>query len=319
MCPRRFRYQKYRNLPRTQLRWFLIGVPVMRKKTRSLKSEWKTPYLFIAPFLISFLLFFAFPSLYSLVLSFFKYRGYGEAKFIGLNNYRTLLNYSAFWKAVRNTFFYFLGHIIPVMVGAFASALILCSKRMAKVQKIFKPLLFLPQVVPVMATALTFRVIFATNTGVINQMFHLNIPWLSDTTLMRLCVLALVIWRSTGWFMVIFLAGLTTINADLYEAATLDGATFMQQTIRITLPLMKPIFLFAFVMDAISSFKLYTEVNVMIAGTANAPTDAATIMNMITQNMENGNFGGASAAGWLLFIMIALISLLEQRLLRSED
>lgn len=119
--------------------------------------------------------------------------------------------------------------------------------------------------------------------------------------------------------MVIFLAGLTTINADLYEAATLDGATFMQQTTRITLPLMKSIFLFAFVMDAISSFKLYTEVNVMIAGTANAPTDAATIMNMITQNMENGNLGGASTAGWLLFIMIAVISVLEQQLLRSED
>lgn len=291
----------------------------MRKKPRSLKSERITPYLFIAPFIISFLLFFAFPALYSLVLSFFKYKGYGTAKFVGFNNYKTLLKYSAFWKAIRNTLFYFLGHIVPVMVGAFVSALILSSKRMQRVQKIFKPLLFLPQVVPVMATALVFRVIFATQTGVINQMLNLSVPWLEDTTLMRLCVLVLVIWRSTGWFMVIFLAGLTTINADLYEAATLDGATFFQHTIRITLPLMKPIFLFAFIMDAISSFKLYTEVNVMIAGTANAPTDAATIMNMITQNLENGNFGGASAAGWLLFIMIAVVSIVEQRLLRSED
>lgn len=291
----------------------------MRKKTKSLKSERITPYLFIAPFIISFLLFFAFPAMYSLVLSFFRYKGYGAAKFIGFGNYKTLLKYSAFWKSIRNTLFYFLGHIVPVMVGAFVSALILSSKRMQRVQKFFKPLLFLPQVVPVMATALTFRVIFATHTGVINQMLNLSVPWLEDTTLMRLCVLVLVIWRSTGWFMVIFLAGLTTINADLYEAATLDGASFFQHTIHITLPLMKPIFLFAFVMDAISSFKLYTEVNVMIAGTANAPTDAATIMNMITQNLENGNFGGASAAGWLLFILIAVVSILEQRLLRSED
>lgn len=291
----------------------------MQKKTRKLSSEKIIPYLFIAPFIVSFLLFFAFPALYSLFLSFFKYKGYGAAKFVGFDNYLTLLKYSAFWKAVRNTLFYFLGHIVPVMVGAFVSALILSAKRMQRVQKIFKPLLFLPQVVPAMATALTFRVIFATHTGVINQMLNLNVPWLEDTTLMRLCVLALVIWRSTGWFMVIFLAGLTTINSDLYEAATLDGANFYQHTIRITLPLMKPIFLFAFVMDAISSFKLYTEVNVMIAGTANAPTDAATIMNMITQNLENGSFGGASAAGWLLFIMIAVVSILEQRLLRSED
>lgn len=294
----------------------------MSKQNRapqSLHAERKIPYLFIAPFLISFLLFFAFPAAYSFVLSFYKYKGYGTATFVGFKNYISLLNYSAFWKSIRNTLFYFLVHIIPVMAGAFASALILSSKRMQRVQKYFKPLLFLPQVVPVMATALTFRIIFATHTGVINQMMNLTIPWLENATLMRLCVVALVVWRGTGWFMVIFLAGLTTINGDLYEASTLDGATFSQQTFHITLPLMKPIFLFAFIMDAISSFKIYTEVNVMIAGTANAPTDAASIMNMITQNLENGNFGTASAAGWLLFILIAAVSLVEQRLLRSED
>lgn len=290
-----------------------------KKEPKSLRSERKVPYLFIAPFLISFLLFFAFPAAYSFVLSFFKYKGYGTATFVGLKNYISLLNYSAFWKSIRNTLYYFLMHIIPVMAGAFISALVLSSKRMHRVQKLFKPLLFLPQVVPVMATALTFRIIFATHTGVINQMLNLSVPWLEDAVLMRLCVVALVVWRSTGWFMVIFLAGLTTINSDLYEASTLDGATYLQQTVHITLPLMKPIFLFAFIMDAISSFKIYTEVNVMIAGTANAPTDAASIMNMITQNLENGNFGTASAAGWLLFILIAVISVIEQRLLRSEE
>lgn len=290
-----------------------------KTEPKSLRSERKVPYLFIAPFLISFLLFFAFPAAYSFVLSFYKYKGYGTATFVGLKNYTSLLNYSAFWKSIRNTLYYFLMHIIPVMAGAFISALVLSSKRMQRVQKFFKPLLFLPQVVPVMATALTFRIIFATHTGVINQMMSLSIPWLEDATLMRLCVVALVVWRSTGWFMVIFLAGLTTINSDLYEASTLDGAAYLQQTVHITLPLMKPIFLFAFIMDAISSFKIYTEVNVMIAGTANAPTDAASIMNMITQNLENGNFGTASAAGWLLFILIAVISVIEQRLLRSEE
>ena len=290
-----------------------------KKEPKSLRSERKVPYLFIAPFLISFFLFFAFPAAYSLVLSFFKYKGYGKATFIGFDNYISLLKYSAFWKSIRNTLYYFLMHIIPVMVGAFVSALILSAKRMKRVQKIFKPLLFLPQVVPVMATALTFRIIFATHTGVINQMLNLSIPWLEDPTLMRLCVVALVVWRSTGWFMVIFLAGLTTINSDLYEASTLDGATPLQQTFYRTIPLMKPIFLFAFIMDAISSFKIYTEVNVMIAGTANAPTDAASIMNMVTQNLENGNFGTASAAGWLLFILIAAVSIVEQRLLSNKE
>ena len=290
-----------------------------RENARSKRHEKMVPYLFIAPFLISFAVFFVFPAGYSLVLSFFKYKGYGKATFVGLNNYHSLLHYSAFWKAIGNTLFYFLVHLLPVMGFAFLFAVLLQSERIGKIRNVFKPILFLPQVVPVMASVLTFRVIFSTYTGAINQVFGLTVSWLDDPNIMRWTVVAYSVWRSTGWFMIIYLAGLTTINPSLYEAAILDGATSAQRIFYITIPMMRSIFLFAFIMDAISSFKVYTEVNVLLAGVGNAPTHAAPIMNLVTTNMKNGNFGMSSAAGWLLFLMILVISLVELLLMREKE
>jgi len=289
------------------------------RAARERNRDGAVPYLFILPFLLSFLVFFAFPAGYSLALSFFNYKGYGVATFVGLGNYQALLNYSGFWKAIGNTLFYFLTHLVPVMGGAFLFALLLQDQSLGRWQKVFKPVLFLPQVIPVMAAALTFRIIFATNTGAVNQLFGSSVRWLEDPSVMRWTVVVLGVWRSIGWFMIVFLAGLTTINPSLYEAAILDGATMWQRTLRVTIPLMSPIFLFAFIMDAISSFKIYTEVNVLIAGISNAPTDAAPIMNIITTNMGSGSFGKASAAGWLLFLMILVVSAVELALMRDRE
>ena len=292
-----------------------ISKDIARAKMR----EKLVPYLFISPFLISFCTFFVFPAGYSLMLSFYKYRGYGTMKFVGWNNYASLLKYSAFWKAINNTLFYFLVHLIPVMGLAFLFAILLQNEKLGRMRSVFKPILFMPQVVPVMASVLTFRVIFATNTGAINQMLGLGISWLDDPDVMRWTVVAYSIWRSTGWFMIIYLAGLTTIDPSLYEAAILDGATALQRIVHITLPLLRSIFIFAFIMDAISSFKVYTEVNVLLMGTGTAPTHAAPIMNLVTTNMKNGNFGMSAAAGWLLFVMILGVSLIELLLLREKD
>lgn len=277
------------------------------------------PYLYILPFLAAFLLFFAIPAIYSLILSFYQFKGYGEMKFVGFGNYQSLLSYGAFWKSVRNTFFYFIAHIIPVMLGAFLIAVALRSKAMGGLQRIFKPIIFLPQVVPVMATALVFRIMFSTRSGIINQMLGVSVAWLDDRQLMRWIVVLLVVWRSLGWFMVIFLSGLTTISDDLYEAAALDGASAFQRLTRITVPLMKPFFLFAFIMDAISSFKIYTEPNLLISAEAKAPVDVAPMMNMITNNLRGGNFGMASAAGWLLFIVILAVSAFEFVLMKNKE
>jgi len=205
------------------------------------------------------------------------------------------------------------------MVGALLLAFAMQSKIIGSRRKIFKPIVFLPQIVPVIATALIFRIIFATRSGAINQLLGMDVRWLEDVNVLRWIIVLLVIWRATGWFMVVFLAGLTTINSDLYEAAVLDGASTLQKLTYITIPLMKPFFLFAFIMDTISSMKIYVEPNILWPAQANPPTDIAPMMNMITQNIRGGNFGVASAAGWLLFIIILVVSLVQLFVLQNRD
>ena len=277
------------------------------------------PYVLVSPFIISFLLFFAFPAAYSLVLSFYNYRGYGTATFVGFANYSALLSFGAFWSAVRNTFFYFGAHFMPVMLGSLLFSIALHAKAVGWWQKVFKPIIFMPQVVPVLATALIFRIIFSTRSGAINQMFGLEIRWLEDVSLMRWVIVLMIIWRATGWFVVVFLAGLTTISNDLYEAAMLDGASPFRRLWHITIPLMKPFFLFAFVMDSISSLRIYTEPNVLWPSQSRLPTEVAPMMNMITNNIRGGNFGMASAAGWLLFLIILAVSLVLIYLMRDKE
>ena len=284
-----------------------------------MKKRKYIPYLLISPFIISFLVLFVYPAGYSLILSFFNYRGYGAARFVGVDNYKSLLNYGVFWKELRNTFFYFLMHIIPSIGLGFVFALMLRSKYVKDTNKIFKPIIFLPQVIPVSAIALIFRLILQKKTGVIHQMLGLSIPWLDNPDIFRYCVVFMDCWRGVGWFMVIFLAGLTTISPDLYEAAMIDGAGSVKQIFKITIPLMKPTFIFALLMDAITSFKTYTSVNVLYSGAAEANTDVAPIMNQITSNISGGQFGKAAAAGWILFVLIFIITMIEKRLIAGKD
>jgi len=274
--------------------------------------------MMILPFLIAFIVLFAYPAGYSLFLSFQKYRGFGAMRYVGLSNYSSLLKYSGFWKAVDNTFYYFVLHLIPCLGLGFLVAVMLQANCIKRHQRIIKPILFLPQVVSTTASALIFRMIFQKNTGALNQFLNLNIAWLDNPETMKLCVVYLISWRGMGWFVVIFLAGITTIDPALHEAAIIDGATAFQRTFRITMPLMKPTFLFAFVTDAISSLKRYTEVNVLVNGSGNASTDVAPIMNIITTNMSGGNYGVACAAGWILFLMILILSLLESQFFRER-
>ena len=283
-----------------------------------MKTKKIIPYLFIAPFLISFVVMFLYPATYSLVLSFFNYRGYGEAKFVGLSNYISLLKYEAFWKGMRNTAFYFILHIVPGIGLGFVFALVLHSQYTKRFQKIFKPILFLPQIIPTMASAIIFRILLARRTGAINQLFGLSIPWLEDASISRFAIVFFVCWRGIGWFMVIFLAGLTSINPEIYESARIDGANAWKTCLKITIPLMKQTIFFAFIMDAISSFKIFTEVNALIAGSGMANTDVAPIMNQVTTNVTNGRFGMAAAAGWIIFFVIVCITLIEKLVINGR-
>lgn len=289
-----------------------------RKRRRPLRDQ-IAPLLFLAPFLVSFVVFFVVPSLTSIPLSFFRYRGYGHATFIGFKNYLSLFHSPDFWESVRNTAFYWLVPLVPLMFGAFGFALLVRS-RLCKWPRAFRPLLFVPQVMAPVAAAIVWRVILSDN-GVLNTVFHIHVGWINDPLAGKWGVVLLLVWRGIGWYFVIFLSGLTSVPDELLEAAQLDGATVWQRVRYIILPIMRPIILFAIVIDTISSLQLFTEPNLLLGNTsapAGAPPSAAPIMNQVINNIVGGQFGLAAAVGWLIFIVIGLFSIIQFRLFRED-
>lgn len=285
-----------------------------------LKLDKLVPYLFLMPFMISFVLFFMFPAVYSFVLSFFRYKGYGDIKYIGFDNYKSLLTYRVFWMSVRNTVFYFIVSLIPIMLLAFTFAYMLQSKFVTATQKIYKPVLFLPQIVPIVASSLIWRILLATKYGAVNQILGTDISFLTDSRYAKWSVIILLIWRSTGWFMIIYLAGLTTISEEVTDATKIDGANVIQNIWYVVLPMMKPIILFAFVMNAISSFKLFSEPNVLLSTSTGIllDPDSIPIMNVLLSNLNGANFGMASAAGWLIFLLVLIVAIAQFKLLSEK-
>ncbi len=297
--------------------------PIEQEVQHMRRRRWNrlVPYLFISPFLVSFALFFVYPSAYSFILSFFSYKGYGDAKFIGLKNYIALLNYGMFWNALQNTFFYFVVRFMPMMVVSFMLAYLLSFSFSRRTSSFYKPLLFMPQVVIVVAAALCWKVILGGEYGVINRLLGTRIDFLGSVFLTKASVIAMMMWRATGWFLVIYMSGLTTISPDVIEASKIDGASSPQRLFRIIIPLMKPIFLFAFMMDAINSMKIYTEPAVLLgtAGDSVVPISAEPVLNLLVTRINGGGFGLASAIGWVLFFIIALLVIIINVLMKDRE
>jgi ABC-type sugar transport system permease subunit len=168
------------------------------------------------------------------------------------------------------------------------------------------------------AAALIFQTIISPKSGILNNLLNVDIAWDQDLWWGRLAVIMMRSWHSTGWFFVIFLAGLTTINPELFDAAKVDGANAWQSMRSITLPLMRRTFLFALVIISINSIRLFAEPNLLFSNNL-APAQFQPIMNQLYQNLRGADFGAASAVAWLIFVPIVVVSLVQFRLLRERD
>lgn len=298
-----------------------MTAPVSSKPRKRIgrTSDTIASWAFISPFLISFVMFFLIPSIVSVYISFHRYRGYGDAQFVGFDNYQAIFQSTTFWQSLRNTLFYWLVPLPFLMVGAFVLALILRSK-VIRLGRVYKPLLFIPQMMAPVAAALVWKVLLSQN-GAVNQFFGVDIPWLSSAAMGPISVCLLLLWRAVGWYMVIFLSALTSISGDVLEAAQMDGANSFQTTIRVILPMMKPTILFAFVIDTVGALQLFSEPNLLLGGSGNiagAPPTAAPLMNQVIINVSGGQYGIASAVGWLMFLGIGFFSILQFKLLSER-
>jgi len=266
------------------------------------------PYLYIAPAFAVTIVF----SFVSMGISFWAslhhYDAFaGAAEYSGLDNYRRALfaDDSYFWLSLKNTAFYSAMSVIGVVLTALPLA-ILCQKA-RRYQALFRTLYFLPSITPGVVLALVFYHIF----GVWGQL--LDNAW---TSLPALALLG--VWSGAGYNMVIFLAGLTEIPRDFYEAAEIDGAGRWHQFRHITIPLLRNTLVFVMVMTIIGSFQVFTSVYIMTQGGPERSTEVIAYTIFINAFAVAGQMGYASALAWLLFAVVFVFVFIQMRVFRSR-
>ena len=280
----------------------------------------RNAYLFISPFYLSFLVFGAFPILFSFYLSLNRWDGFGDKVYMGLSNYRMLLLDTQFHQVIMNTVYMWLGHIFLAMVAAFLLAAVLNVKGLPG-KGLFRAVFYMPNVTGTVPMALAFSLLLDQQYGLVNFILtHLGlpaIPWLTSVVWSKNAIIGFVIWRGLGWLMVVFLAGLQSINPSLYEAARIDGAGTWHQLRHVTLPAVSPLIAFTFITGTIGSFRLFTEPSILTGG---GPAGSSTTISQYLYQtaFSQLNMGYAAAISYALFAMIVLVSVAQFRLWRRQ-
>ncbi len=280
---------------------------------------------FALPFVIVFAVFMAGPILASLVLSFTDFgladlRNPLGTNFIGLENYVALLGDSKFFLSLFNTaYFVVVGVPLTLLVGL-AAALAL-DRGITRFRTLFRVGFYLPVVTSIVAIAVVWRFLLNPDQGLVNMLLGSigfeGPNWLADPVLAMPAIIAMAVWRNLGFAMIIFIAGLQTIPPQLYEAASIDGASRWQSFRHVTLPLLRPTILFITVITTIGYLQLFEEPFVMTDG---GPLDKtlSISMYMFRQGFEFFHQGYAAAIAWILFLIVAAIAFIQFRILKSQ-
>jgi lactose/L-arabinose transport system permease protein len=277
-------------------------------------------YLFVSPFFVLFAIFFLYPTGYSFWLSFHDWSLVGPARSVGLQNYRDLLHDQIFWQSMTNAGLLFLIYV-PAMTFLALVLAVLLNSRYVRLQGVFRTIIFLPYVMSgTVAAAYTFQLLLDQNAGYANRLLHFigvsPVPWLNDIWWSRVSVGLLVLWGWLGYNMLIMLAGLQAIPPELSEAARVDGAGPVRIFFKITVPLLRPVIVFAITLSIIGTFSLFTEPFVLTqGGPANATT---TPVVQIWNNTFSYLRVGYSAAMSYVFLAIIVILALAQYFLVSR-
>ncbi len=231
--------------------------------------------------------------------------------YIGWENYQFVLGDKLFWKSLTNTlFFTAISTVLRLAVGL-ALALMLFS-RMTKMRTFFQGLFYMPTVTPMVAVSFVWMWMFNPQFGLINRFFHLDINWLKNSNWAMIAIIIMTVWKDFGYATVLFLAGLMGLPEEVYEASRIDGANGWQTFKNITLPLLKPVTLFVTITSLISYFQTYIQILIMTEGGPGTSTFVISYL-IFDEAFVNYNFGTASAIAVILFVVIAILTLLMFR------
>ncbi len=276
------------------------------------------PYIFTAPFVIYFLIFFVYPIIQTVWQSLCQQKGFAPPKFAGLANYKLLID-EYFITAVQNSAIYTFFTCLILIPLPLLLAVLLDSKFVVKPEA-FKSALFIPALTSVVMAGLFFKYAFSSNSAAIMNVVigHLGIApqgWLEKRVTTWIVLVIFCTWKWLGVNIVYYLAALQTVPKDLYEAATIDGANAWQRFVSITVPCVKPTIIYVLTISIYGGFSMFAEAFTLF-NSARTPGDiGATIVSYIyAQGFNRNNFGLASAAGIVLLVGVMVINLIQLKI-----
>jgi arabinosaccharide transport system permease protein len=291
----------------------------MQKLRLNLNSPKVAPYIFVLPFILIFAIFFLYP-IGSTILMSFQSVHFNDIRFVGLDNFKEVINSSALPIAIGNSLIYTLFTLLILIPFPVVLACMLNSKSM-RGSGFFRAALFLPILCSVVVAGLTFRFMFnetdsALVNSIVTQLFGAErVRWLSLQWPAMGVMVTLATWRWAGINIIYFLSGLNSIPVELYEACEVDGANTWQKFRYVTLPLLMPTIIYVLTISIYGGLSMFVESRMLWAGRASPNNIGLTIVGLVYKlGVDQGNFGVASATGISLLVAVLLINLFQLRL-----
>jgi multiple sugar transport system permease protein len=295
----------------------------LRDKARGRQT--RAAWILAAPFLALFATFMLLPLVWSLLMSLTDtsssdLRTPLNVSFIGLDNYMRLFQDEQFFTALRNTAVFVLV-ALPLTLAAGLAAAVALDRGIRRFRAVFRVGFYLPVITSIVAVAVVWKTLLEPRAGLVNLVlgwFGIDGPaWLADTRFALPVMIVMAVWRNLGTVMIIMLAGLQSVPQSLMEAAELDGAGAWQRFWRVTFPLLRPALLLTAVTTGIGYLQFFDEPFVMTDGGPLDSTLSATLYAY--KQFGNGNYEMASAASYVIFVLIVALTVLQFRVLRDKD
>ena len=270
------------------------------------------PYFYLVPSMLIFAVFLFYPFFKTIYLSLYKTNKMGEAKlFVGLENYKALLSSPSFHNSLKVTLIFVSVVVIGCMLLGLVAA-VLCNKAFPGI-RFFSTAYALPMAIASSSAAMIFQIMLHPAVGIVNKLLNLDINWLNDPKTALWCVAILTAWLNSGINFLYFSAGLGNIDETIYERASVDGASGIQQFFSLTLPGLSPIMFYTLVVNIIQAFQSFGQIKILTEGGPNESTNVI-VYSIYRDAFFNYRFGSAAAQSVILFLIVMVITLIMFRM-----
>lgn len=270
------------------------------------------PYFYLVPSMLIFAVFLFYPFFKTIYLSLYKTNKMGEAKlFVGLENYKALFSSPSFHNSLKVTLIFVSVVVIGSMLLGLVAA-VLCNKAFPGI-RFFSTAYALPMAIASSSAAMIFQIMLHPAVGIVNKLLNLDINWLNDPKTALWCVAILTAWLNSGINFLYFSAGLGNIDETIYERASVDGASGIQQFFSLTLPGLSPIMFYTLVVNIIQAFQSFGQIKILTEGGPNESTNVI-VYSIYRDAFFNYRFGSAAAQSVILFLIVMVITLIMFRM-----